>query len=210
MHPTKQTASAAFAAFVTFFTIGGVLFDQIPEARAGEAQHAQLASERAVSSTERRLRGLEFKTDYYKKRHRALNQSYTKNSSSRASCPPGIRHFSLTFNLAPVDIYGTAYAWITTTVRYKSQGSGGDLKEVEAFFHSGSGGCSLYSVQVTASGGSFTQKRFCSLDISKGDRFVLSIQTNGGPQFDPVDACEYILAAEVEVKTTEIEIVEPE
>src|SRR5688572_11348298 len=106
MQLTKQTATSAFAAFTIVFMLGGIVFDQTQEAWASEGQYAQLTGERAVSSTERRLRGLEFKTDHYKKRHRTLNQSYTKNSVPRASCPPGPRHFSLTFNLASVDIYG--------------------------------------------------------------------------------------------------------
>ena len=158
------------------------------------------------ATIESRVRALENKTDYYEKRIRRSNQSHTK-SDGRAICPGGKY---LSFSFGTTAVFGTTYAWVTTTVNYKSNGSGGALQEIEAIFTAGPNSCVLFSVETSPSGDTFTLKRFCSVDISPGDRYGMRIFAGAGPNVDQVNPCEYILSANIEMKATEIQLVEPD
>jgi hypothetical protein len=152
-----------------------------------------------------RVRLLEQKTDYFLKKNRKVQRTYSKpraapaSSSTAASAECTPESIPMTFNPNIVS-GGTAHAWLTATVRYSGN-------PVNVFVNWGPPNFGFPCGKAENSpgpGGTVVLKQYCSFDVSVADKFVARFGTGvgcPGTQISTIDAT---------MKFTLIEVVEPE
>jgi hypothetical protein len=161
---------------------------------AASTAHAQDGSGRAT--VEQRLRGLELKTDYFKKTNRKITKNFSRTSAGPRACG-----FETGVILDPkITLGGISYAWMTATVQYS-----GNPGNIEMNFAPVGFGfpCNAAKANVAPSG-TATLKKFCSFDVEKGDKYRVTFLVGRG------ETCDVISDVALELKLTNIEVIEPE
>lgn len=158
-----------------------------------------------------RLLQLEQKTNYFRKINRKLSRSYVRPSTTTAEQPAACQT-SIGMRFDPViQLGGTAYTWLTTTVNYVGVPPAANTEDLPWFATfwqpGGSNAYCTKSVPISQTNGSFTVKQYCSFDVSSGDKFTFGLTIHNSVGGDCVT--NYVQSVATTAKFTLIEIPEP-
>lgn len=153
------------------------------------------------AAIDQRVKALELKTDYYTKKNKRVVRTLTKNGGNLPGCEnPNDPASEVKFSIDPqITRAGVSYAWVTATVKY--QNNPGNVAMV--FGPEPAQSCSK-SVHAPGMTGSVNLKKFCSFNVDPEDTVQFTFYTSA------LYACKNITRVSVELKTTNIEVVEPD
>jgi hypothetical protein len=153
------------------------------------------------ATIEQRVRTLEFKTDYYTKKNKRVVRTLHKSGGHFPGCEnPGDPASEIKFSLDPeITKGGVSYAWVKATVTYHNKP--GNVAMV--FGPEPEQSCSK-SVPAPGAAGSVKLNKFCSFTVEPKDTIQFTVYTSD------LFACKNITGVTVELKTTNIEVIEPD
>jgi hypothetical protein len=155
-------------------------------------------SAEAATTLDTRVKQLELKTDYFKKKNIKVVRQYHRQPAPAATPSACVGSLSMSFNPGVLSV-GTAYAWLTATVTYN-----GDPASIFVnWAPRGFGFPCGRTVGATAGSGTVTLKQYCSFDVDAGDVFTATFETGRGCTGDIVQAIS------ASMKFTLIQVVEP-
>lgn len=175
--------TAICAAFVAFGSVGG--------ASANDPKAA----------IDQRVKALELKTDYYTKKDKRVVRTLAASTSTLPGCEnPDDPSAEIKFSLDPqITRGGMSFAWVKATVTYRNKP--GNVAMV--FGPEPERSCSK-STRAPGVTGSAKLAKFCFFSVEPKDTVQFTFYTAA------LYACKNITRVSVELKTTNIEVVEPD
>jgi hypothetical protein len=175
---------AVYAAFVAFGSVSG----------------ASAEDPRATMTLDQRVKALEVKTNYYTKKSQKVVTTLAKTNGHFPGCEnPDDPASEIKFSLDPqITRGGVSYAWVKATVTY--QNKPGNVTVV--FGPEPDQSCSK-TAPAPGPTGSVNLSKFCSFNVEPKETYQFTVYTSA------LLACKNITGVTVELKTTNIEVVEP-